>query len=56
MNDIFPTGYTTHGTKNETGTGLGLALCQDFLGLLGSKLEVISTTGKGTTFYFDLRK
>ncbi|NRB60330.1 MAG: PAS domain-containing sensor histidine kinase [Winogradskyella sp.] len=56
IDKIFSTGYTTRGSKLEKGTGLGLTLCNEFLASLDSKLEVESTLGKGTTFYFDLAK
>ena len=37
------------------GTGLGLAICRKLLGLVGSKMEVQSTLGRGSTFSFVLR-
>ena len=36
------------------GTGLGLALSAKFLSLLGSKLQVASTVGQGSRFWFEL--
>jgi PAS domain S-box-containing protein len=41
-------------TKKYGGTGLGLTISNKLLGLMDSKLELISTLGKGSTFYFDL--
>ncbi len=38
------------GTNNETGTGLGLILCQEFMHLHKSKILVESTPGKGSKF------
>ena len=32
------------------GTGLGLALCRDFVGLMGGRIEVASAPGEGSTF------
>jgi len=37
------------GTMNETGTGLGLNLCRDFLKMIEGELNLNSTIGKGTT-------
>ncbi|GEM_PF-1310440 len=38
------------GTKNEKGSGLGLALCQDLIARIGWQLDVHSTLEQGTTF------
>lgn len=37
------------------GTGLGLSICKRFLNLLDSDLQVMSTPGKGSTFFFKLK-
>lgn len=42
--------YTTRGTNSETGTGLGLKLCKDFLEKNGGCLSVNSNPGIGSTF------
>lgn len=44
------------GTKGETGTGLGLLICNDYIEQIGGKIAVESTIGEGTTFTIFLPK
>ena len=46
--------YSTQGTANETGTGLGLMLCNDFITRNGGNIQVRSEVGKGSVFSFVL--
>jgi PAS domain S-box-containing protein len=41
-------------TKKYGGTGLGLTISNKLLGMMGSRLQLTSTHGVGSTFYFDL--
>jgi len=51
--DISKT-HTTKGTGNESGTGLGLFLCKEFVEKHGSELRVKSQKNEGSSFYFTL--
>ncbi len=48
--------YTTAGTENEKGTGLGLKLSKDFIERNNGILSIESTPNKGSTFSFTVNK
>jgi signal transduction histidine kinase len=48
--------YSTKGTANESGTGLGLKLCKEFMARNGGQLYIESKPGEGSTFSFSLPK
>ena len=48
--------YTSKGTEDEHGSGLGLILCKDFVEKNGGSLKVDSMIGQGSIFTFTVRE
>jgi signal transduction histidine kinase len=46
--------YSTKGTSNEKGTGIGLILCKEFLNKNNENIWAESTEGKGSIFKFTI--
>ncbi len=46
--------FTTYGTNNEKGSGLGLSLCKEFVDLNRGKIWIESTLGTGSKLFFTL--
>jgi signal transduction histidine kinase len=54
LDRLFKEFYTSNGTSNESGTGLGLMLCKEFLNKNNGTISVKTREGKGSTFTFTL--
>lgn len=56
INKLFKieSNFSTRGTQDEKGSGLGLVLCKEFTEKHGGKIWAESTPGEGTTFSFTL--
>ena len=48
--------FTTIGTQQEKGTGLGLGLCKEIVNIHGGKISLKSKVGEGTQIIFTLNK
>jgi len=57
VDKLFQNGtFTTRGTNNEKGTGLGLTICKELVELNKGRIWVESTPNVGTKFYVELPK
>jgi len=54
LNNIFNAFYQVESFGNQQGTGLGLTITQQYVALMGGRLTVASTLGKGSTFRVEL--
>lgn len=51
---VIEKSYSTVGTQDEKGTGLGLILCKEFIERHGGEIWVESEVGKGSKFHFTI--
>ncbi|MDR3141395.1 MAG: hybrid sensor histidine kinase/response regulator [Tannerellaceae bacterium] len=47
--------FSTFGTNNEHGSGLGLMICKAFVEMHGGRFGFESEEGKGSTFFFSIK-
>jgi len=58
INKLFKIDHhvSTTGTAGETGTGLGLIVCKEFIEMNGGEISIVSKPNKGSSFSFTVPK
>jgi signal transduction histidine kinase len=54
MSRIFERYFQVPGRSDKKGSGIGLAICKEFIEAMGGKISVQSNYGEGSTFSFQL--
>jgi signal transduction histidine kinase len=54
INRIFERYFQIPGRSDKKGSGIGLAICKEFIEAMGGKISVQSNYGEGSTFSFQL--
>jgi two-component system, NtrC family, sensor histidine kinase KinB len=54
LNRIFERYFQIPGRSDKKGSGIGLAICKEFIEAMGGKIWVNSNLGQGSTFGFDI--
>jgi NtrC-family two-component system sensor histidine kinase KinB len=54
LSRIFERYFQVPGRSDKKGSGIGLAICKEFIEAMGGKIWVKSAVGEGTTFGFDV--
>jgi len=56
LDRIFERYFQIPGRSDIKGSGIGLAICKEFIEAMGGTIYANSQLGKGSTFSFDLKK